>query len=248
MRNTYWSCSKFANWVRGLDKPNIETWEGWKEWRETGKKNHPIRFWISEELLDMIQDVFYYPSDKFNQVRIYFLNRWIDKTNSLTANKKDIKPGQWCDLSERILYCLFNELQIFVEKELTREGAKGGLEYLNWASTLRYDDEWCKDKDYYNELTPQAKSSIEIKELYLWWTETYRNRPDPLDASGSMEYFRLSREANDSKDIFAEDSTEELKQMKEETHKRLNEIESQYDEEDTQMLIRLIKVRKSLWT
>ena len=39
-----------------------------------------------------------------------------------------------------------------------------------------------------------------------------------------------------------------LKKQKDRAHKLLYKIEQQYEKEDTEMLIRLIKVRHSLWT
>jgi hypothetical protein len=39
-----------------------------------------------------------------------------------------------------------------------------------------------------------------------------------------------------------------LKKQGDKAHKLLYEIEDAYEKEDTEMLVRLIKVRKSLWT
>ena len=52
--------------------------------------------------------------------------------------------------------------------------------------TLVMDDNMGVEKDSPNfgKPTGQALRAKEIKELYLWWTVTYRARPDPYDASG----------------------------------------------------------------
>lgn len=91
----------------------------------------------------------------------------------------------------------------------------------------------------------EAESAKEILELYTWWTEIYPNRPDPYDVSGWNKYC----EDKDKRGIgFME--TDPLED-KEEIRKILDksaEIEKQYHDEEEQMLIRLIKLRGSLWT
>jgi hypothetical protein len=121
---------------------------------------------------------------------------------------------------------------------------------LNWASELRMTEDWgvhSGDKGY-GELTQQAKNAREVKELYLWWTETYRNRRDPYEASGWSAYCEAARVANGGKMMFGADKSPELKKQSDRAHKLLHKIESDYEKEDEAMLIRLIKIRNSLWT
>jgi hypothetical protein len=111
------------------------------------------------------------------------------------------------------------------------------------------NSEWCEpDNPEYGKPTLQAVRAKEIKELYLWWTETYRNRPDPYDASGWTAYCELSRLANGGKLYFGADKTPELKKASNLAHKELQKIEKAYEKEDEAMMIRLIKARDSLWT
>jgi len=98
------------------------------------------------------------------------------------------------------------------------------------------------------EPTQQAISAKEIIELYTWWTTTYRNRPDPYDASGWTAYCELSRMANGGKLSWGGDKTPKLKKACDEAHAELRRIEAEYEAEDEQMMIRLIKVRHALWT
>jgi hypothetical protein len=99
----------------------------------------------------------------------------------------------------------------------------------------------------YGKPTPQAVRAKEIKELYVWWTETYRNRPDPYDASGWTAYCELSRLANGGK-LFGNKETPALKKASAKSLKELQKIEAAYEREDTAMMIRLIKIRDALWT
>jgi hypothetical protein len=77
---------------------------------------------------------------------------------------------------------------------------------------------------------------------------TYRNRPDPYEASGWTEYCELSRQANGGRLSFSNDKTPEMKAMSDAAHAKLREIEEAYTKEEEEMMIRLIKIRESLWT
>ena len=275
MRNSYWSNSGLADWIRGTVKGGAKTSDGWHEWETHAKAAHPVRYWIVEEALDAIQNFIWWPIDKLYEIKYYVNNRFITRTHSLTAHPRDIKPGQWQDVGNRFLPCLFNELVDFVEVELAwshiawdTEGRKkyrapfwavgwfrwrtwrcpeAGLDHLDWAMTLINDD-WCgPENPDYGKPTGQAIRAREIKELYLWWTTIYRNRPDPHEASGWSEYCRKKSELNDGR-LFGSKETAELRKEGDKALKLIQKIEKQYNDEDERMMIRLIKARDSLWT
>ena len=60
----YWSCSKFANWLRGTNKLRCGTSLEWKQWNRASKEAHPFRYWLVEEGLDYLQDVWCYIPEK----------------------------------------------------------------------------------------------------------------------------------------------------------------------------------------
>lgn len=274
-RSNYWSCSRFADWLRGTPKLSAGTSKEWRLWREAAKDTHPIRYWIVEEGLDYLQNFVNWPADRLNDVRYYINNRWVSHSHRLTAHPRDIKPGTWRDVGNRFLPCLFNELVDFVEIEQAwhhclwsdeerkkyqvpwwRKGwlrwrtwrcPEAGLEYLRWASTLTNEEFLDENEKHLAEPTYQAKAAKEIIELYTWWTEVYPNRPDVHDASGWTDYCESRRK--DGVDFFdMEDRTpEEAKRCREALDKS-QELELQYAKEDEEMMIRLIKVRESLWT
>jgi hypothetical protein len=126
---------------------------------------------------------------------------------------------------------------------------EAGLEYLRWAETLTNEEFLEEGEKHKAEPTYQAKSAKEIIELYTWWTTTYRNRPDPYEASGWTAYCEASREANGGKLSWGGGkNTPELKAKSDAAHKALREMEEAYEAEDEAMMIRLIKIRQSLWT
>jgi hypothetical protein len=127
---------------------------------------------------------------------------------------------------------------------------QAGIDHLDWAMTLTFGDDMGVEKDSpdFGKPTGQAERAREIKELYIWWTETYRNRPDAYDASGWSAYCEAKRIANHGRMSFSNDKTPELKKQSDKALKLLQKIEKDYEKEDTAMLIRLVKVRDSLWT
>jgi hypothetical protein len=276
MRSNYWSIGKFSDWIRGTPKIRCGTSEEWDAWEATAKAAHPVRWWIAEEVLDYLQTIVYYIPDKLNDIRYYINNRWVSHSHALTAHPRDIKPGSWSDVGNRFLPCLFNELVDFVEIEQAwhhciwsddaktkfetpwwRKGwlrwrtwrcPEAGMEYLKWASGLTNVEFLDEDKKHEAEPTYQATSAKEIIELYTWWTVTYRNRPDPYEASGWTAACEASRIANGGKLSFSSDKDPVLKKASDKAHKLLQKIEGAYEKEDEEMMIRLIKIRQSLWT
>jgi hypothetical protein len=278
MRSHYWSCSKFADWLRGTKKPSCATSEGWDEWDDAAKLSHPIRYWIAEEGLRYISNVVYYIPDTLHSIKYYINNRWVTRTHALTADKKDIKPGSWCDTGNRFLPCLFNELVDFVEVELawsqiawgdeeqckkysapfwatgwfrsrTWRSTQAGLDNLEWQRNLRWqEDEVGEDSPDVDKLTQQAIKAQEILDLYIWWTDTYRNRPDPYHASGWSAVCERQRQENGGRLSFSQPTDPVLREEHDCAYKILTKMEANYEQEEEDMMIRLIRVRHGLWT
>jgi hypothetical protein len=242
---------------------------------------HNFRYWLAEEGLSHLQDFVTWPIRKIYDVKYYINNRFVTQTHALTAHARDIKPGQWCDVGNRFLPCLFNELVDFVEIELAwwhiawadpAEKAKykapfwatgwfrwrtwrcpqAGLDNLDWQRNLRHsvDDGWAEGDPNIGKLTPQAVKAQEVLDLYRWWKDVYPNRPDAHDASGWSEYCELKRKEHGETGLsfMKESANPETRALGDRALTKTHEIEQAYDDEDTEMMIRLIKVRHGLWT
>lgn len=244
-RINYWSCSKFADWVRGEKKPGALGFDEWDEWRDDSKSKRPFRHFLAEEVLDRLQDVLYFPIDAYRTVRAYFDNRFVYKTHHL---KTGLKPGDFHELGDRFLHGLFNELKEFVEVDLgmmhlawnagdfrPKRGRcpEAGVAHLDWAKGLKMDESHGvkkKDKNY-GKPTRQAEVAGEIMELYRWW-ESRPDRPDPGEVSG---WRALVDEKISSKESTA-------------AYRRMEAIEKKYEKEDDRMILRLVRIRHDLWT
>ena len=281
MRNHYWTCSRFADWLRGTMKPGAETSEGWRSWRRQAQRDHPIRYWLAEEGLDLIQKIVYFVPDRLYSIKYYINNRWVTRTHCLTAHPRDLPRGEWRDLGDRILPCLFNELVDYVEVELawwhiawsdkaerekyqapfwatgwfrwrTWRNARAGLDNLDWQTNLTNKDWVAEDHPDYGKPSPQAENAREILALYKWWTEERPQRPDPHDVSGWSDYCEKRRaqgrglldDDDELDDMLEPDTKIDTKPMLD----KINQMEAAYEQEDEEMMIRLIKIRRSLWT
>lgn len=235
-RINYWSCSKFADWIRGTSKPFALEWGAWDKWHEKAKTKHPVRYWLADEFLDYLQDIANLPIDIYHTIEVYIRNRFIDKIHYLRTG---LEPGEYYDLDWRILNGLFNELVIYVESELAHSMTyqkdkkykfvrgrckQAGLDHLDWAMNLSMNED-CgiqpDDKDY-GKPTAQARAAKKIYELYNWW----------LDREYRVDPYTLFTKEKDGKNYY----------------RKIGKMEDDYDKEDTKMLIELIKIRGSLWT
>jgi hypothetical protein len=184
----YWSCTPFADWLRGTKKLSAGTAEEWDNWNTAAQAMHSFRYWLAEDLLGYIQDFVTAPVRGIYAVKYYINNRWVTRTNSLTAHSRDIKPGQWQDVGNRFLPCLFNELVDFVEIESawshiawgdkedrakysapfwatgwwrwrTWRCAQAGLDHLDWAMTLTMGNDWVIEEDHKDYGKPTSQAA-----------------------------------------------------------------------------------------
>ena len=235
-RFNYWSCSQFANLIRGTIKPPALGWDEWEVWRQESEKKHPYRYWVAEKVLNFLQDIVNLPMDIYHTIKVYIRNRFVDKLHYLRTG---LKPGEYYDLDHRILHGLFNELVIFVESEqahlmkayperkykfINERCKQAGLDYLNWAGQLKLDEDcgFDPDDEDYGKPTAHAIDSQKILQLYNWWLDR-DYRVDPHD-------------------LFSKEKDGQY------YYRKIGEMEDNYDKEDTEKLIELIQIRSSLWT
>ena len=274
MKTQYWSCTKLADRIRGTAKPEALGWNEWDLWNKQAKEKHPVRYWIADTFLDRLQDtVMFIPNSIYN-VKYWITNRFVTKTHQLTAHPRDIKPGTWCDYGDRILPCLFNELCNYVEVELawkniawdleartkykapgrawgrwrwrTWRSAPAGLDYLSWEMSLVYDKDSGIDESDPLWMTPtqQAVQAQEVRDLYTWWTKARPQRKDPHELSGWSQWCETREGRGFATSKLTQSEREYVDQMLE----HVTKLEQEYDQEDTNKLIQLIKLRKVLWT
>lgn len=266
----YWSCSKFADWLRGTSKPEAETLENWNVWHKSVKQSHKLRYWLAETALDNIQKAILLPYNTYKSFFYFIKKVFLYKTHCLPSS--NFKLGEWHDLDYRILNCNFTALKDFVEIEcahlnywsLTKEERKKikldfwqkltkiwrnpqlGIDYLTWSSNLVIDENWVEKTDpTFGKPTGQALGAKEILEIYHWWIK--RKDLDIWDDSALIEFYKNN--PTDFTSVFDNDTRpDNVKQEEKALITKRFELEEFQKNQDTEMLCRLMKVRHHLWT
>jgi hypothetical protein len=246
-----------------LNKPFALGWDEWEAWHEKTKAERPFAYFLMETIPDKLDDACRFFTKPINDLRYAIRVRIFDRYHVI---KTGLEPGHR-DTDTRMTHGMFNLLVDFVEVELAwmhvvfdedaRKNRKhpwwslgwtrfkafrdpdAGLMHLRWE--MRLDDESLPSHDRNPQ---QAMRAREIWEIYHWWKFIRPQRPDPYDFSGWSEYCG----SRSMKELFGNDRTEEDQKMSMELIDRAKEIEEAYDREDEEMLIRLVKLRKHLWT
>ena len=245
-RVRYWSSSKFADWIRGEKKPFALELGEWDKYYNDLKKRKPFRYWFTEKFLRSLQNTINFPLDIYKEIRYYICNRYIDKTHYL---KTGLNPGHYYEFDYRLIHGLFNELVDFVEIELAHNMTwqnknkykftnsrcvDAAYDYFKWANNLKVKSETGK-----RVLSDQAKASRKIKKLYEWWKYQRPNRLSPMEKSGWNKIYD-TMELNNLKDKAPKNAHR--------NYMKLVKIEEAYDQEDEDMIVELIKLRRHLWT
>lgn len=277
MKPHYWSCSKLADWIRGTPTLAAGTSEEWLAWKKKAKSKK-FRYWLAEEFLDHLQNFIYWPTRRIYDVRCYVNNRWRTQSHALVSNlKKGQWYDLDTCLIHAIFDELINFVEIeqawmnVVFSEENRKKYKtpwyrtvfrmgvwrcpeAGIAHLEWAAGLKYDEDYIDKNDpKFGQLTSQALAAQEILALYKWWKIERPKRLDPSDASGWSAYCDKKHKTAEARgdnsllSIFNKDNEEE-KKISRNLLDIYHTLEEEQEEEDTAMLIRLIKIRRNLWT
>ena len=276
MMNRYFQNSKFFEWLRErvfkVNKPFALQWGGWEKWYEEFKSDRPLAHWFTETLPRWLDKPVQWLIDPVESMMCYFRNRYISQTHLLRTG---LESGQWHELENRILHGMFTQLVDFVEIEQARhhvlwmEAAErgkyneptwrkfwllriarwrcpeAGIDYLTWCMTL-------DGKDAGTNSSPgQATLAREIMFLYSWWKDIRPNRKSELEESGLLE-FEKAMSLKYGQDWVGFDRKKILTPAEKLEHRRLLDlswtIEEQRHQEDDELMIRLIKIRRGLWT
>lgn len=253
-----------------LKTPSSATIAEWREWKKQTKSQYPFRYWLLETLPSAIRLANHRYWEPLSTLRCWCKNRFITKSHLLRTG---LAPGKYYETDERILHGCFNTLKEFVEQDKAYLNfwcnykshkwwqsrapfswfytvpKSQGIEYLQWESTLKHNADCFLDPNepVIGTPTPQALAAQEILDLYIWWTQT---RPLRDQNSACVNYHNFCEEMHakyqDSwfMDLPNPQESQKLRQLMDD----YNTEEHRQHQEDEDMLIKLMRVRRSLWT
>jgi len=255
---------KIKEWF-DLKEPKALTIDEWYGWEKTTKAARPVAYFAMRTFPDACDYIWCVVSRPYKKLTSYLRYRFIARYHVIPTG---LRPDCY-DIDTRMLNGMFNMLVGFVEKEkawmnvalgddkakrkklrwgwrylgISKYGAfrdpAEGLDHLRWEMSLDSPSRSPHDR---NE--SQAHVAREIWDLYHWWKHIRPKRPEPYDVSGWSDHC----ENNSWKDTLRSDHTPEEREHIESMLKEVRSLEEIYDDEDEKQLIRLIKIRKSLWT
>lgn len=232
------------------DYPEFASLSEWREWRDKQKET-PIRYFLAERFPDYLEDVIIWIPKHISNGMWWLRYRFAPKYRYHIINTK-LKPD-YHHPSEQIIYANFAILVNFVEQE-------SAIQHRNWNDdqpSVGWFERWyfrdpgagvarLKEMQEYNPTSPQY---TEILELYKWWTEIRPQRIKPFTLSGvELFYNELEKEEKGDwleimDDKLSTDQKNDLNLRQDLEYK----IETGYNNEDTEMLMRLINVRLELY-
>lgn len=230
----------------GADKARSSN--DWDTWKKEMKEKYPIRYFLNQDF----EATFIWPITMPLQRAIDWVQYRTTKRYHIVST--GMKPG-YSDVVEKMLHVNFNMLKDFVEKEKAQmfnvfgandvykhNDKNAGIAYLVWEMGLEDDESWAGNK-------VQAKNAREQYDLYNWWTNERPFRVESFDTPEHVTYWELRNKIYGKECLFCADKdTPELKELQKAAYDLGDKLDKQYSEEDEAMLIRLIKIRASLWT
>lgn len=248
----------------------------WSDWKEEVKTKYPVRYFFNKTLIHWFAVHITLPiKHKWYWIKshTYKKHHLLDLRQPKTDTMDDYRYG-WCDQKNQVLYACFNALVSFYEE--AREGEyyysvkdhiknnneslqsirkelfeflniteKVGLNYIKANDLLQMiDNAVCDDENlctsekivnfensikYYDE---QLHIYSEIQALYEYWTVDRKKKLKESD--------RLLSDWSAHKEDAEERKTGTRRMA-------MNRFDKEIDEEETEMLIRLIKIKNYMW-
>lgn len=248
---------KFRDWF-AYNPPSAASIDDWEEFDKNFREKAPIRHFLYKTLPQTCVWPMQHRYERLTSwvryriVRYHILDTGLDAgyydkdTLMLNVNFNLLKDfveieKAWmqhiCTGTEYKMHPILERIPFY--KRATFRSRELGLQYLAWEITL--DD---PSLDKYESCPEQAKTAREILELYKWWVDV---RPSRVE----LEYDEPEDDDAPMLRMFSEkwkaEHSEEVKAFREWSDAHSAQEEA-WEREDTEMLIRLISIRKALWT
>ena len=257
---------KFFNWLeRKLKVDTPYALSNWDAWRQYMKTHRPIAFFLTDDLPRLIDKINVYRILKINYIPYYFKNL-ISLRYCFLKTKLPIMKFQ--ELNTLILHANFNTLVDYVECSYNLIPGKS---YPNDRKEFieKYNIPfWRQNQVFFRSkeagikaLNDQIADMVahnytdhsyqEILDLYLWWTTTRPNRAELYVDSPADDNQWSNIDLIYGESLFRSKYSRKKHVKDQELISRLlstsQKLEEEYNTEDTEMLVRLVKVLPKCW-
>jgi hypothetical protein len=191
----------------------------WDDWREQARAKHPFRFWLHETFPHWIRvHITMKIEHWWYWLRTHTYNRY--HILDLRSDVGLTYKWGWVEVDQAMMLACFNLLRSFVEKQ-------DGLAYLKWEDPNWYANASQDEKDMHDK---QRADLIGIKTLYDWWMTGRQKEHEALDAAYERDSGGMRLAIGNPK------------------LKAYGEALRDLDSRDDEMLAKLMKYRRHLWT
>jgi hypothetical protein len=197
----------------------------WQDWHRTVKQMHPIKYWIAETFADYVRFKLWFPIKRPISDAYYWL-----KCHTLKSHRFHLldlrQPGGyqygWQDVDTKMVYAMFNLLKEYFKEEPYDLSKDYSLEEIN------------SDPGY----KAQYEYLCEAKAILHWWeVERLEDKKSQDSLLHQWSDLRKKHKASPGTD----DQVDKMWAV-------LQNAELDYDKKEDEMIARLVKIRKGLWT
>jgi hypothetical protein len=218
------------------------TWDEWEDFKKELRENAPIVYFWREKIRPFFK---YRAFRRIKDAKWAFKHRFVPR-HQYNIVRTQLPPGYY-DVDMRMMYACFALLVDYVEIEMSWGSKKyrdreKGLENLD--ATINHNANLPDNHDIWDRMPDhQEHAAREAKELYLWW-EKYKDDDDseyegcPVSVENGLEI--LSEQWRKDHPV----EYTEWQIWADNAHVETERKKAEADE----MLMRLIKIRHSLWT
>jgi len=206
--------------IRFLSRPDAASWSDWRKWKKETKSKYPIRYFLLDTAPTFISSNWrWWISEPIYNFKCKYIVKYHHiKIDVDRFMKYDKTSFRNYHWFDSDTQILYGMFQILVDF-IEKES-----DIIDWSADPEH-------KRIFDELT----------KLYKWWIEDRPNRDDSYPCSGDFGV--------EDEDIFGDHVSKQpgYKAWRDACDKR-EQRDREYDLEDTEMLIRLITIRKYMWT
>ncbi len=207
----------------------------WEDWHADVKEKYPIRYFFAETASDFVKYKLVYPVYKpIKELKYWFVSHSIPsrRYHMLDLRQPKSKDGYdvdeykygWRDTPERMLFAMFNLLDEFVKYELPNLYCPTEEEIKNAENDLL---KWSQ-----KSLISQREIYFEILAIHKWWT--YDRKIEYKAYENMRHQWSISRKekANNTEYLW----------------KKMRAMEEEFERKTDEMIARLMKIRRNLWS
>jgi hypothetical protein len=248
--------------------------EKYLEWKEKFSTTRPILYWFTERLPTYYGKAVDYVEDKWYSVTNTLDNYFIQRADVFFTG---IKRTDFDTADELMLAANFNQLELYIESvyatryirsQMHTYRNKDDAEFKKWDKINKIADRYpllhfkkYRNKEYaLKYIHSQIDSPIDVYDgpdefrryarimsLYVWWTSVRPSRGSAYDVSGLEAYkTALNEKYGEFAWSFSILDKEEQEKYRELMHDA-EALSDLWDQEDTEMLVLLVKERQNIW-